>query len=172
MVGVDAGVKREKFVQNRSEHEQVALADVAFRIDRQLGTQAAQRQAPMQAVDMLVADRLEPAQQALADLRRMLVVVARQVVGFEDHLERVDVGQRQVVERHVADQFPEEIAVQRRRVARRRRGDIAETEELRRAFAGDADIAQAQPLGRFWLVQVSSTDSVSICSGWRMPKLR
>ncbi len=105
VVGVDAGVKREKFVQNRSEHEQVALADVAFRIDRQLGTQACAAAGPDAGGRHARGGPPEPAQQTLADLRRMLVVVARQVVGFEDHLECVDVGQRQVVERHVADQF-------------------------------------------------------------------
>lgn len=36
----------------------------------------------MQAVDVMMLDVLEAAEQALADLLRVLVVVARQVVGF------------------------------------------------------------------------------------------
>ena len=96
-------------------------------------------------------------EQAFADLLLMLVVVARQVVGFEDHLERLDVGQRQVVERHVADQLPEKVAVQWRRVAGGDWADVAKGQELRRVFAGQADVTQTK-LARQVLVGASKLD--------------
>ncbi|MCY1532222.1 hypothetical protein D9M68_674820 [compost metagenome] len=146
VVGIEAGVQRKEFVEHRGEQEQVAFAEIALRVHAQFAADAAYRQAAQQAIDRLVTDLLQPAEPALAGLGRLRVVIARQVVGLEDGLERLDVVQRQVVQRHVADQLPEKIATQRRGVAGRHRADIAEREKLRGAFAGLADIAQRQPL--------------------------
>ena len=157
MVAVEAGVEGEEFIEHRGEQEQVPFAQVAVLVHGQFGTHAANRQAAMQAVDVLVGDLLQAAEHALADLERVLVVVARQVVGLEDDLERLDVGQRQVVQRHVGDQLPQVVAVQRRRIARRHRADIAEAEELRGVLAGQADVARLE-LARQALVGAGQLD--------------
>ena len=47
----------------------------------------------MQAIHVDVAYILEPFEAALADFGGVLVVVTRQVIGFEYQLERVDVFQ-------------------------------------------------------------------------------
>jgi len=111
----------------------------------------------MQAIDALVADALQAGEAAPADARGMLVVVARQVVGLEDHLERLDVGQRQVVQRHVADQLPQVVALQRRCIAGGHRVDVAETEEFGGVLAGQADIAGLE-LARQVLVGAGQLD--------------
>src|SRR5690606_14900983 len=85
VVAVEAGVEGEKLIEDRGEEEQVALAQVAVRVHGQFGAHAAYRQATVQAVDLTVTDALEAAEQALADALGVLVVVARQVVGLEDH---------------------------------------------------------------------------------------
>lgn len=142
VIRIEAGVQCEKLVEDRSEHKQIALADIPLRVDDELGAQPAHRQSTVQPVDMLMLDRLQSAEQPLADFFGMLVVVARQVVGFENQLQRIDVSQGQIVERHVADQLPEEVPIERRRKTWRDRRDVAKTQEPRRQLAGLIDVTE------------------------------
>src|SRR5690606_13097503 len=146
VVGVEAGVERKKLIEYRGEQEQIAFAQIAIGVHAQLGADAAYGQTAVQSVNMGVVDVLEAAEQALADLGSMLVGMPGQVVGLEDDLERLDIRQRQIIQRHVADQLPQEVAMQRRRVTGRDGADIAKPEKFRGTFAGLADIAQRQLL--------------------------
>ena len=144
VVRVEAGVKREKLIEHRGEDKHFPLAEKALRLDAQVDAQAAQWQTVMQAIDRFVANRTQCIEAAPADFLRLAVVITRQVVGFEDHFERVDIGQRQVVERHVADQFPQEILVQGRCKTGGRHTDIAEGDKVRCLLAGLVDVTDLQ----------------------------
>jgi hypothetical protein len=66
------------------------------------------------------------------------------VVRIEAGVERIDVGQRHVVQRHVADQLPQEVTVQRRGVTCRGHQDVFKGELFQGGF-GVMDVADLKP---------------------------
>ena len=148
MVGVQAGVVGQKFVEHRAEQVEVAGAVVALRVELQFGANTAQRQSLLQPRDLAMGNPDQAVQALLADARGLLIVVARQVVGAEYPAQGADVFQALVVQRHVADQPPQTVFMQWWRVAGRYPPDIAKLDKLGRALAGQTDVALCQPGGQ------------------------
>ena len=148
MKRIQAGVQAEEFGQHGGHQIQAPLAAEIGLAHSQRGFHAANGVALEQPVHPVDVGGDQTVQLQPPFALGLAIGEGAEVVGEQRHLQRVDFGQRLIVQRQVGDQLPVQSGVQRRRHRRADPPDVAKARIFRRRAGGRGDVAGPELFGQ------------------------